>query len=125
MSNKATRYSHSHFDYDSLNDSFYVYPQERNYESSLLMGDLVLDINESRDIVGIEILNASEKFGLNKYEFLSPVKLRASIRVEGDEMHIDLKFTYNKRNHHIVKSLSVASVNDMDLSPGTTTLAAA
>jgi uncharacterized protein YuzE len=125
MSNKATRYSHSHFDYDSLNDSFYVYPQERNYESSLLMGDLVLDINESRDIVGIEILNASEKFGLNKYEFLSPVKLRASIRVEGDEMHIDLKFTYNKRNHHIAKSLSVASVNDMDLSPVTTTLAAA
>jgi len=39
--------SKGHFDYDWLNDSMYIYPRDRKYKSSLMLDDIILDVDEN------------------------------------------------------------------------------
>ncbi len=49
-------------DYDQEEDILYFYPNEKNVDFSIDYDDIILDVSGNK-IVGIEIMNASEKFG--------------------------------------------------------------
>ncbi|RXG35177.1 DUF2283 domain-containing protein [Methanohalophilus sp. WG1-DM] len=125
MSGDVVHYEHSHFDYDWINDSMYIYPQDRKYKSSLMLDDIILDVDENNKFVGIEILDASRKFNISKYEMREPVELNVNFEVEDGKLTLNLKMTFVKRNHPVAKTVSVTGNNEMNLSPGSTTLALA
>lgn len=125
MSNKEVVPEDSEYDYDSLNDTFYIYYSSRKYSSSKILEDLVIDMNADNKVVGIEVLNASKKFGISKYELRSPVELECEIDVSDRKVNINLKFTFLKRNHHIARTMSVTGTNDMNLSPASNSFALA
>lgn len=49
------------FDYDDEEDILYLYPNEKKVDFSIDYDDILLDVSGNK-IVGIEIINASEKF---------------------------------------------------------------
>jgi len=56
------RYSISNlkYSYDSLNDLLYVYKEGSQVYSTVVVGEFHLEINKIQELVGLEILNASE-----------------------------------------------------------------
>lgn len=48
------------FDYDSENDDLFLYNPQSKSKASIEIGDLVLDYNTKRELVSIEIMNASK-----------------------------------------------------------------
>ena len=54
-------------DYDNEGDILYFYPDEKNVDYSIDYDDTILDVSGNK-IVGIEIMNASEKFGVDEKE---------------------------------------------------------
>lgn len=47
------------FDYDSENDSLFIYDPDTKSKGSVEMDDFIIDFNVKKDISGIELLNAS------------------------------------------------------------------
>jgi len=52
-------------DYDKENDILYFYPNEKNVDFSIDYDDIILDVSGNK-IVGVEIMGASEKFGVGE-----------------------------------------------------------
>lgn len=52
-------------DYDKENDILYFYPNEKTVDFSIDYDDIILDVSGNK-IVGIEIMDASEKFGVGE-----------------------------------------------------------
>lgn len=52
-------------DYDKEEDILYFYPNEKDVDFSIDYDDVILDVSGNK-IVGIEIINASEKFGTDE-----------------------------------------------------------
>ena len=52
-------------DYDKENDILYFYPNEGNVDFSIDYDDIILDVSGNK-IVGIEIMDASEKFSVGE-----------------------------------------------------------
>ncbi|MBS3123621.1 DUF2283 domain-containing protein [Candidatus Woesearchaeota archaeon] len=50
------------YDYDSENDSLFLYDPTSKSKSSIELDDLIIDFNSKKEISGIEILNASSFF---------------------------------------------------------------
>lgn len=48
------------FDYDSKNDSLFIYDPISKSKASIEMDDFVIDFNTRKEISGIELLNASD-----------------------------------------------------------------
>jgi uncharacterized protein YuzE len=48
------------FDYDYENDSLYIYLSNKKARESFELDNFVIDVSEKGDVVGVEILNASE-----------------------------------------------------------------
>ncbi|MBU2637908.1 MAG: DUF2283 domain-containing protein, partial [Nanoarchaeota archaeon] len=45
------------FDYDSGNDDLFLYNPQSKSKASIEMGDFILDYNNRKELVGIEIVN--------------------------------------------------------------------
>jgi len=50
------------FDYDPENDSLFLYDPNSKSNSSIELGDLIIDFNNQKQVSGIELLNASDFF---------------------------------------------------------------
>ncbi len=61
------------YDYDFQNDSLYFYTKDKKYMHSIESNGIILDFDENGNLKGVEILDASEKFGASKVE-LSKIK---------------------------------------------------
>ncbi len=48
------------FDYDKLNDLLYVYKKDSHVYSNVMIGEFHLEFNKSGELIGMEILNASD-----------------------------------------------------------------
>ncbi|AEH60081.1 protein of unknown function DUF2283 [Methanosalsum zhilinae DSM 4017] len=125
MIKEETLHEKDQYDYDFVNDSFYAFPKNRSYKSSFIMDDIILDVNEKNEFAGIEILDASKKFGISKSDLRSPVKLKVHLQIKKDVIIIGLEITVSKRNQKVSKTISESGLNDMNLPPGSATLALA
>ena len=48
------------FDYDSENDDLFIYSGKEKSKGAVEMGDLIFDFNSNKDLVALEIMNASK-----------------------------------------------------------------
>ena len=64
------------FNYDPLNDLLYVYKENSSVYSNVMIGEFHLDFNKKSELVGIEIVNASQILGEYDIpeEFLESIK---------------------------------------------------
>lgn len=57
------------FDYDKFNDLLYIYKEDSSVYANIVIGEFHIDIDKEGNIVGVEVLNASEllnEYGVNK-----------------------------------------------------------
>ena len=91
------------FDYDFLNDILFFKVKNRNYEKSIELDNLVVDIDEENFIIGLQIFDASEYFGISKnhLRFALNWRLQATVKKISEsesKIEIRLMFQVNVRN---------------------------
>ncbi len=90
-------------DYDYREDVLYIFPKERDYDSSFQTGNLIVDLDKKGNIAGLEILNASKMLGASK-EFLAySSKGLASIEIKEKTIEIRLELASKIRNKEQTK----------------------
>ncbi len=113
-------YKATNLDYDMRNDSLYIYTKGKRYKGSLDLGDIIIDIiSEDGDIMGIEILDASKKFKIPKYELKNIISFKIVIEITKDIVKINMKIVVLRRNKKVEKSIIVKGLNEMNLAEGT------
>ncbi len=64
------------FKYDELNDLLYVYKKSSSVYSNVMIGDFHIEFNKSSELVGVEVLNASDILG----EYGIPLKILRNMK---------------------------------------------
>ena len=106
-------------DYDFENDVLYIYTDEGEYNESIDLDDVILDIEKNGKIIGIEILDASKMFKVDKYDLLKNlIKFEAVIKITKDVIKLNMKLEVLKRNKEIVKESTVKGLNYTGLNEG-------
>ncbi len=65
--------AHDIIDYDFKSDSLFLKKRKMNYHHSINFGDFIIDLDEKEKAWGMEILNVSKYFKLDKIQ-LSEIK---------------------------------------------------
>ena len=91
------------FDYDFIRDILFFKVKDRQYERSLELDNLVIDIDEENFIVGLQIFDASKYFGIPKVYLRVAFswKMQASvskISEEESKVEVRLMFQIKRRN---------------------------
>lgn len=73
------------YSYDEENDLFYAHKKDANVYSNVVIGEFHLEVTKQGEIVGIEILRASEvlqEYGISKkiLEHMDEVRLKVIVR---------------------------------------------
>ena len=103
------------FDYDFENDSLFFIYKGVDYESSIDIDDIILDLGVDGSPVGAEILHASKQFNVPKTAIKNLKNFKAEISIS--EKTIEIKFTIYTvlRNRETEKIVASQGVNDEDL----------
>lgn len=91
------------FNYDELNDLLYVYKKDSSVYSNVMIGDFHLEFNKNSELVGIEVLNASDILG----EYEIPIKFLKNIK------QVDLKVV--TRNDSLLVFMIIYSMDQTRL----------
>lgn len=92
------------FDYDYSNDILFFKVRNREYSHSIELKNLVIDIDEEKFIVGIQIFDASKFFNMSR-EFVRSIKgFKFEANVEANVVEIRLVFNIIYRNKLIEKN---------------------
>jgi hypothetical protein len=110
-------------DYDMENDSFFAYSKEMKYKSSIDLDGIILDIAEDNSLMGVEILDISERFGITKYDASNYKKLNVRVKVSEKLIKVEIAFSVLKRNASVPRSLKASTLNSMNLPVGSESLA--
>lgn len=108
--------------YDNKNDLFYVYKQDSNVYSNIVIGNFHLEIDKAGKIIGVEILNASDilkEYNIAKNFLNNTDKIELKVVNKGNLMIIFLVFntknqtktatiTMNSLDSQIAKVMAVA-----------------
>ncbi len=85
-------------DYDYSNDILFFKVKNREYDHSLELGDVVLDVDKEEYITGIQIFGASIIFNVDKDTLRNVKKWEFKVRTEGKIISIQLMFEMVRRN---------------------------
>ncbi len=109
-------------DYDPVVDSLFVSVPNRKYEYSIMVGDdLILDFGripsgEKQSIVGFELLNASEKFGIDRHLLKNIRGLHAEITIDEKTVKLKLSLVISHRKKERKRS-KVLEVTNLGVPP--------
>ena len=97
-------------DYDYKHDILFFKTKDRQYSKSIeLLDNIVIDVDKSGFLVGIQIFDASEFLNLDKKELLSIPKWVFNANVyDGNKIDIRLTFQIKVRNKIIEKNPIIA-----------------
>lgn len=73
------------FDYDKLNDLLYIYKKNSHAYSNVIIGEFHLELDKNKNVVGVEILKASEllkeyKMSRKFLDNIDSVEMRVVVR---------------------------------------------
>lgn len=103
------------YDYDIQSDSIFFYGSDKKYRSSIDLDGIILDVSEDDYIMGIEILDASEKFNVSKMDFSNIKHFEANIEISKENIKISMEMRLYKRNSLINRCLDTLGLNSMNL----------
>ncbi|WP_292466458.1 DUF2283 domain-containing protein [Methanolobus sp.] len=110
-------------DYDMQNDSFFAYSKGMKYKSSIDLDGIVIDISEENSIMGVEILEVSDKFGISKYDVKNYKALNMNVKISKKMIRVELVFSVLKRNAPTPHVIQASALNSMNLPVGSESLA--
>ncbi len=87
------------YDYDFQNDSILFCGEDNNYKSSIDLDGIIIDFSEEDYLMSIEILDASEKFNVSKYDLLNVKNFNATIKVTKENIDVTMKMQISNRNN--------------------------
>lgn len=102
-------------DYDDEHDVFYVARKNCSYSHSEPIENVILDIDEDGSLVGIEILNASEFFGVDRHVLATLESVSFSFRSFEDRLRFSAEFSYEVRDRRRERSISIERIRPDDL----------
>ena len=85
-------------DYSFEEDILFVRPENRDYSSSVQIGNFILDLKGKNQIVGIEILDASKIFNVVKEWLINIQGGEIQINVSNNVIHLRIVLMYKLRN---------------------------
>ncbi|ABR54012.1 conserved hypothetical protein [Methanococcus vannielii SB] len=109
-------------DYDPLADAMYIKRKniEAEYDHTIEVDNIYLDMGITKTgeklITGVEIIDASETFGLNKFDLSNIVGTSGLIEVYKETVQINIILDVLKRNKHFEKSINAKTLNEYGLS---------
>ena len=89
------------FDYDYRNDILFFKVKDREYSHSVELASLVIDFDEEKFIVGLQIINASEIFKIPKDKLRGVNGFNMQARINDGVIQINLSFGMILRNQKI------------------------
>ncbi|AEH07216.1 DUF2283 domain-containing protein [Methanothermococcus okinawensis] len=105
-------------DYDFENDDLFVYKKGAKSKMTIDLDDVLLDF-DNKGIVGMEILDASKIFKVDKYDLLKNlIKFEAVIKITKDVIKLNMKLEVLKRNKEIVRESTIKGLNYNGLNEG-------
>ncbi len=86
------------YDYDYLNDIIFFKAKDREYAKSIELDNVVVDVDEEDFVVGVQIFNPSELFGLNKETLRNIRKWEFQAKVDQNRLEVKIVFQTMFRN---------------------------
>ena len=81
------------YSYDANIDAIFFKSENYEYAYSIeLTGGIILDLNKTEDVIGLEILDASKNLNIDKNYFKNTSKVNANIQVKEGNIIISLTF---------------------------------
>src|SRR5665647_2646303 len=102
------------YDYDFENDSLFFNRNSVQLESSIDLGNIILDLGVDSSPVGFEILHASKMFGVSKYVIQNFKDMNAKIQITKDTIEIKITITVFLRNRKTPKIAISQGINDIN-----------
>ena len=96
--------------YDFAEDIFFARPVNRQYDSSVQIGNFIFDLNKKNKIIGFEILSASKLFGVSKIFLHNYKNVKIEIKVKGKFIMVQAQINSLIRNSMKTSSLSVERI---------------
>ena len=91
------------YDYDIKLDALRAaIKQDYKYENSIESNKAIFDLNKKGEIIGFEILDASEKFKIEKEQLLNP-KIEVMINTTEDVIKIYIIFDFENHERRFLK----------------------
>ena len=81
----------THIEYDFQNDILFAKSIKREYDSSLQLGDFVLDFDKNKQVIGFEMFDASKKLGTNKIALNSFKEISINIFISNSIIQLIVK----------------------------------
>ncbi len=85
-------------DYDYVNDILSFKVREREYDHSIELEDVVLDVDKEGYITGVQIFGASTMFDIDKDTLRNVHKWEFKVKTEGKVISMQLMFEMVRRN---------------------------
>lgn len=102
-------------DYDFVNDILFFKVKDREYDESLELGNLVVDIDTEKFIVGIQIFDASEFLQVSKDSLRNIPRWKFQAFINKDNIEIRLNYQTQIRNTIVEKNPIIVKENKSNL----------
>lgn len=105
------------YDYDFENDSLFFNRNGVQLESSVDLGNIILDMGVDGSPVGFEILHASKMFNVPKTAIRNFHEMSAEIHITKETIEIKITISVLLRNRETPKIAISHGINDINLQP--------
>ena len=119
MKNNCIQQEADSIDYDYENDSLFFFTKGAGYKQSLDLDNVIIDFDEHNHIKGVEILDASERFGVSKFAIKNPEKINIQLNVSEKKIELSINIILQIRNQEIPRAISAIGTNLSNIPPGT------
>jgi hypothetical protein len=109
-------------DYDYENDSLLFFIKGADYTHSLNLDNIILDFSTDQSLKGVEILNASKKFGVSKYALKSLHKINLDLDISEEKIELKISLILIQRDKPTPKAITAADINEFNIPAGTMTM---
>ena len=101
--------------YDYVNDILFFKIKNREYDFSLEFQNMIIDVDEEKFIVGIQIFDASEFLGISKINLREIPKWQFKAKIENGVIELRLNYQIQIRNKIIDKNPIIIQENKSNL----------
>ena len=102
-------------DYDYVNDVLFFKLENREYDFSIEFQNMVIDVDEEKFIVGIQIFEASKFLIMSKLDLREIPKWKFSSRLENNIIEVRLDYQLKIRNKIFEKNPIIIQENRSNL----------
>lgn len=102
-------------DYDYANDILFFKVKDREYSFSVEFQNMVIDIDEEKFVVGIQIFEASKFLGMSKINLREIPKWQFKAKIENNVIELRLNYQLQIRNKIFEKNPIIIQENKSEL----------